>query len=66
MNDIAERFGVTGPDGVRLLVMGTVKSGGSGCMCPANTLISALIRHVTYSPNRLLATVTSNNRNKET
>jgi len=47
VNDIAERFGVTGPDGVRLLVMGTVKSGGSGCMCPANTLISALIRHVT-------------------
>jgi len=47
VNDIAERFGVVGPDGVRLLVMGTVTSGGSGCMCPANTLISALIRHLT-------------------
>jgi len=47
VNDIAERFGVTGPDGVRLLIMGTVPSGGSGCMCPANSLISALIRNVT-------------------
>lgn len=47
VNDIAERFGVVGPDGVRLLIMGTVPSGGFGCMCPANSLISALIRHVT-------------------
>jgi len=47
VDDIVERFGVIGPDGVRLLIMGTVPSGGSGCMCPANSLISALIRHVT-------------------
>jgi CO dehydrogenase maturation factor len=47
VRDIADKYGVLGPDGVRLLVMGTVRSGGSGCMCPANTLIGALIRHVT-------------------
>jgi len=47
VDDIAEGFGVLGPDGVRLLVMGTVRSGGSGCMCPANALVRALIRHVT-------------------
>jgi len=47
VDDIAERFGVIGPEGVRLLVMGTIKSGGSGCMCPANALIRALIRHIT-------------------
>ena len=47
VEDIAERFGVFGPEGVRLLVMGTIKSGGSGCMCPANALIRALIRHIT-------------------
>ena len=46
VDDIAERFGVIGPEGVRLLVMGTIKSGGSGCMCPANALIRALIRHI--------------------
>jgi CO dehydrogenase maturation factor len=47
VKDIADRFGIVGPDGVRLLVMGTVRTGGSGCMCPANSLIRALIRHVT-------------------
>jgi len=47
VDDIAERYGVLGPDGVKLLVMGTLRSGGSGCMCPANSLIRALIRHIT-------------------
>ncbi|MEM1530762.1 MAG: AAA family ATPase [Candidatus Bathyarchaeia archaeon] len=48
VDDIAEKYGVMGPDGVRLLVMGTVRSGGSGCTCPANSLLSALIRHLTF------------------
>lgn len=47
VDDIAGKYGVDGPDGVRLLVMGTVRSGGSGCMCPANSLVSALVRHIT-------------------
>lgn len=47
VDDIAESYGIVGLDGVRLLVMGTVRSGGSGCMCPANSLIRALIRHLT-------------------
>lgn len=48
VDDIAEKYGVTGPDGVRLLVMGTIRSGGSGCTCPANSLLSALIKHITF------------------
>jgi len=47
VDDMAERYGIIGPDNVRLLIMGTVRSGGSGCMCPANSLVRALIRHVT-------------------
>jgi CO dehydrogenase maturation factor len=46
VNDIADRFGIKGPDGVQLLVMGTVRSGGSGCMCNANSLVHALMRHL--------------------
>lgn len=46
VDDIAERFGVTGPDGVKLLVMGTVKAGDSGCMCPANALLRVLLQHL--------------------
>jgi CO dehydrogenase maturation factor len=46
VHDIAEKYGVPGPDNVKLIVMGTVKSGGSGCMCPANSLLRALLRHI--------------------
>ncbi|WP_455279378.1 ATP-binding protein [[Eubacterium] cellulosolvens] len=54
VNDIAEQFGITGPDNVILLIMGTVRSGGSGCMCNANSLISALIRHITLQRKDLV------------
>lgn len=32
--------------GVRLMVMGTVKRGGSGCVCPENVLLRSLVRHL--------------------
>jgi len=51
VDDIVERFGARGPDGVRLLVVGTVRSGGSGCMCPANSLLRALMRHAILRGN---------------
>jgi len=46
VSDIAERYGIRGPDGVTLLVLGTVKTAGGGCMCPANALLKALLRHL--------------------
>ena len=51
VNDISEKYGVSGPDGVKLLILGTVKSGGIGCMCPANSLLKALMRHLLISQN---------------
>ena len=46
VDDVAEKYGVIGPDGVKLLVIGTIGFGGSGCMCPANALIRAILRHI--------------------
>jgi len=46
VSDIVDKFGVVGPDGVQLLVMGTVKDGGSGCMCPSNALLRVLVQHL--------------------
>ena len=46
VDDITQMCGCTGPDNVKLVVMGTVDTGGSGCMCPANAFVKALIRHV--------------------
>ncbi|MBN1133487.1 MAG: AAA family ATPase [Methanosarcinaceae archaeon] len=46
VDDIVENFGVVGPDGVKMLVMGTIERGGSGCMCPASAFLRAFLRHV--------------------
>jgi CO dehydrogenase maturation factor len=46
VDDIIDRFGVQTLDGVTLLVMGVVRSAGQGCMCPANALVRALMRHL--------------------
>ena len=33
-------------DGIRLMVMGTVKEGAGGCVCPESVLLRSLIRHL--------------------
>ncbi len=45
VDDIPEKFGID-VDGVRLLVAGTIKAGGSGCYCPENVLLKSLFRHL--------------------
>ena len=46
VDDIVDRFGIKGPDGVMLLVMGTVQDGGTGCLCPAHAFLRNLLRHL--------------------
>jgi CO dehydrogenase maturation factor len=46
VDDVIRRYSVTTPFGVDLIVMGTVKSMGSGCTCPANAVLRALLRHL--------------------
>src|SRR3972149_6321609 len=54
VDDIVEKFGVTGPDNVKLLVLGTVERGGSGCMCPASSFLKELLRHVILKTNSVV------------
>lgn len=54
VDDIVEKYAIESPDGVKLLIAGTVRSSGEGCMCPANALLRALLRHAFV---RLPATV---------
>jgi CO dehydrogenase maturation factor len=43
--DVAEKYGIAF-GGVTLVVLGAVKTGGSGCACPENTFLRRLIRHL--------------------
>jgi CO dehydrogenase maturation factor len=45
VDDIPERFSID-RDGVKLLIMGTVKKGGSGCICPESALLKSLLTHL--------------------
>lgn len=45
VDDIPDRFSVE-KNGVRLLMLGTVDTGGSGCICPESTLLKALLSHL--------------------
>jgi len=45
VDDIPDRFSAEWR-GVRLLVMGTIKGGGTGCVCPESALLKNLVRHL--------------------
>ena len=45
VDDLPESLS-TVANGVRLLVLGTIEKGGSGCICPESTLLKALMKHV--------------------
>lgn len=53
VDDIPEKYCIE-HDGIKLLVMGTVKSGGSGCICPEHAFLRALMQHLLLTPQEAL------------
>lgn len=53
VDDIPERFSVI-HRGVRLLEMGAVDIGGSGCICPESALLKTLFTHLLFRKEELL------------
>ena len=51
VDDIVREYSVTTPFDVNLIVMGSVKAMGSGCTCPANSVLRALLRHLVVERN---------------
>jgi CO dehydrogenase maturation factor len=45
VDDLPERLSVE-VDGIKVMVMGGVKKGGAGCICPESTLLKSLVRHI--------------------
>jgi CO dehydrogenase maturation factor len=50
VDDLPERLSIE-VDGIRLMVMGGVKKGGAGCICPESTLLKNLVRHIVLARN---------------
>jgi len=46
VDDIVRDYAIQTPFGVNLIVMGTVRSVGAGCTCPANAVVRSLLRHL--------------------
>ncbi len=46
VDDIIRMHATPTPSGANLMVMGTVRSMGSGCTCPAHSVVKALLRHL--------------------
>jgi CO dehydrogenase maturation factor len=53
VDDIPEKYAQK-LDGIRLMVMGRVKPGGSGCYCGENTLLQALMAHLLVARNEVV------------
>ncbi len=54
VDDIVRKYSFSTPLGVDIIVMGTVKSVGSGCTCPANAVLRALLRHLIVERNEAI------------
>lgn len=53
VDDIPDRYSLK-KDGIRLLVLGTVETGGSGCFCPESALLKSLTHHLIVRRNEVV------------
>ncbi|HUW91108.1 MAG TPA: hypothetical protein VMV43_11405 [Candidatus Nanopelagicaceae bacterium] len=54
VSDIPDRFKVTGPDNLQLLVLGSIEEPASGCLCPENALIRTLLFNLLVKRNEVI------------
>lgn len=46
VSDIPDKYKVSGPDGLELLVLGGIEEPATGCLCPENALIRTLLHNL--------------------
>lgn len=54
VGDILDEYGMDGADGTKLLTLGTISTGGSGCFCPESALLKALMRHLVFKRDEII------------
>ena len=53
VDDLPEKYCLE-HNGIRLMVMGRIKNGGSGCYCPENSLLRALATHLLLARDEVI------------
>ncbi len=53
VDDIPDKYALK-QDGIRVMVMGRIKRGGSGCYCPENALLQSLMAHLLVARNEVV------------
>jgi len=53
VDDIPEKYALK-QNGIRLMRMGRIKRGGTGCYCPENALLQALLSHLLVARNEAI------------
>lgn len=54
VSDVVERFGMKIDENLSILVMGSVIQAASGCLCPENALLSAMVRYIKLRKNEVI------------
>lgn len=53
VEDLPDRLSIE-KDGIKLLIMGAVKTGGAGCVCPESVMLKALVTHLVLFSDEFL------------
>jgi len=53
VDDLPEKYSVR-TDGIRIMAMGRIKRGGTGCYCPEGALLQALVSHLLVQRNEVV------------
>ncbi|MFC1823035.1 AAA family ATPase [Thermodesulfobacteriota bacterium] len=53
VDDLPDRLSIA-VNGIRLMVLGGVKKGGAGCICPESTLLKNLVRHLVLARDEVI------------
>ncbi len=54
VEDVVDRFGIKLNEALSFLVMGTVIQPATGCLCPENALLDAVIKHISLRQDELV------------
>lgn len=54
ITDVVDKFGIKAADNINILVMGTVVQAATGCLCPENALLDAVMRYISLRKKEMI------------